>query len=286
LASFFATKDNAAYVNANSSNAQVASFLQRESANAIDNSFKVLRTRIDKFGVASPNIQLQQGTNRILIELPGVNDEDRVRKLLQGSAKLEFWETYDNMEIYPMLENVNSALASTVREAKKETTAATADSAAADSTDAGLLAALGAGQDSTASDSSDNQLARLNPLFNVLRPATGLGPNNQPMLASGPIVGYAQLRDTAKVNDFLTDPAVKQIIPANVKLLWGVKPSPRTPEQLELYAIRPSGVEAGPVLSGNVITDAKDDFNPETNSPMVTMYMNSEGAREWRRISA
>src|SRR5690606_10955511 len=282
LASFFATKDNATYINANSTNSQVENFLQRESNNALESSFKVLRTRIDKFGVTSPNIQLQQGTNRILIELPGVNDEDRVRSLLQGSAKLEFWETYDNMEIYPMLENVDRALASTLQTAQAET----ADTAAADSTDAGLLAALGAGQDSTASDSSDNQLARLNPLFNVLRPATGLGPNNQPMLASGPIVGYAQLRDTAKVNDFLTDPAVKQIIPANVKLLWGVKPSPRTPEQLELYAIRPSGVEAGPVLSGNVITDAKDDFNPETNSPMVTMYMNSEGAREWRRISA
>lgn len=285
LAGFFATKDNAAYVNANSSNAEVASFLQREAGNAIDNSFKVLRTRIDKFGVASPNIQLQQGTNRILIELPGVNDEDRVRKLLQGSAKLEFWETYDNMEIYPMLENVNSALASTVRETKKET-ATTADSAAADSTDAGLLAALGAGQDSTAIDSSESQLALQNPLFNVLRPATGLGPNNQPMLAPGPIVGYAQLRDTAKVNDFLADPAVQQIIPANVKLLWSVKPSPRTPEQLELYAVKPTGVEAGPVLAGNVITDAKDDFDPQSNSPMVTMYMNSEGAREWRRITA
>ncbi|MEC3880877.1 protein translocase subunit SecDF [Parapedobacter sp. 10938] len=285
LASFFATKDNATYINANSTNAQIETFLQRESNNAIESSFKVLRTRIDKFGVTSPNIQLQQGTNRILIELPGVNDEERVRKLLQGSAKLEFWETYDNMDIYPMLENVNSALASTQQAAKKENTN-TADSAAADSTDAGLLATLGAGQDTTASDSADNQLAQQNPLFNVLRPATMLGPNNQPMLATGPIVGYAQLRDTAKVNDFLADPAVQQIIPANVKLLWGVKPSPRTPEQLELYAIRPSGVDAGPVLAGNVITDAKDDFDPQSNSPMVTMYMNSEGAREWRRISA
>ncbi|MFB2121571.1 protein translocase subunit SecDF [Parapedobacter sp. 2B3] len=286
LAGFFATKDNASYINANSSNAQVASFLQREAGNAIDNSFKVLRTRIDKFGVASPNIQLQQGTNRILIELPGVNDEDRVRKLLQGSAKLEFWETYDNMEIYPMLENVNSALASTLRAAKTETTAS-AENAAADSTDAGLLAALGAGQDSTATaDSSDSQLALQNPLFNVLRPATGMAPSGQVVLANGPVVGYAQLRDTAKVNDFLADPAVQQIIPANVKLLWGVKPSPRTPEQLELYAVKPTGVEAGPVLAGNVITDAKDDFDPQSNSPMVTMYMNSEGAREWRRISA
>src|SRR5690606_23545393 len=98
LASFFATKDNAAYVNANSTDAQVQNFLEQQSSSAIDNTFQVLRTRIDKFGVTSPNIQLQQGTNRILIELPGVNDEARVRKLLQGSARLEFWETYDNME--------------------------------------------------------------------------------------------------------------------------------------------------------------------------------------------
>src|SRR5690606_32718617 len=125
-----------------------------------------------------------------------------------------------------------------------------------------------------------------NPLFNVLMPATGLGPNGQPMLAPGAVVGFAQLRDTAKVNDFLADPSVQQIIPANVKLLWGVKPNPQTPEQLELYAVKPTGVDAGPVLAGNVITDAKDDFDPQSNSPMVTMYMNSEGAREWRRITA
>jgi len=286
LASFFATKDNSAYVTANSTDSQVESFLQRESTNAIDNSFKVLRTRIDKFGVTSPNIQLQQGTNRILIELPGVTDEDRVRKLLQGSARLEFWETYHNVEIYPMLENVNGALAATLKETEKAT-GTTADTSQADSTDAGLLATLGASQDSLdASDSSANQLALQNPLFNVLRPATAMGPNNQPMLAPGPIVGYAQLRDTAKVNRYLASSAVKQIIPANVKLLWGVKPNPQTPEQLELYAVKPSGVDAGPILGGNVITDAKDDFDPQSNSPMVTMYMNSEGAREWRRITA
>jgi len=286
LASFFATKDNSAYVNANSTDGQVESFLQREATNAIDNSFKVLRTRIDKFGVTSPNIQLQQGTNRILIELPGVTDQERVRKLLQGSARLEFWETYHNVEIYPMLENVNSALAATLKETEKAA-GTTADTTKADSTEAGLLATLGASQDSlNASDSSANLLALQNPLFNVLRPATAMGPNNQPMLAPGPIVGYAQLRDTAKVNRYLENPVVKQIIPTNVKLLWGVKPNPQTPEQLELYAVKPSGVEAGPILGGNVITDAKDDFDPQSNSPMVTMYMNSEGAREWRRITA
>lgn len=286
LASFFATKDNSAYINANSTDGQVENFLQREAGNAIDNSFKVLRTRIDKFGVASPNIQLQQGTNRILIELPGVTDEARVRKLLQGSARLEFWETYQNIEIYPMLENVNNALAATLKETEKST-AAEEGSAKADSTEAGLLATLGADKDSLdASDSSASQLAVQNPLFNVLSPATAFGPNNQPMLAPGPIVGYARLRDTAKVNRYFENPVVKQIIPSNVRLLWGVKPNPRTPDQLELYAVKPSGVDAGPILEGNVITDAKDDFDPQSNSPMVTMYMNSEGAREWRRITA
>ncbi len=285
LASFFATKDNTAYVKPNSSDGEVESFLQREATNAIDNSFKVLRTRIDKFGVTSPNIQLQQGTNRILIELPGVTDEDRVRKLLQGSARLEFWDTYQNVEIYPLLENVNSALASTLKETEKKITPT--DTAKADSTDAGLLASLGAGSDSlNIQDSADNLLAQQNPLFNVLRPATVLAANNQPMLAPGPIVGYAQLRDTAKVNRYFENSVIKQIIPANVRLLWGVKPNPQTPEQLELYAVKPSGVDAGPILSGNVITDAKDDFDPQSNSPMVTMYMNSEGAREWRRITA
>lgn len=287
LASYFATKDNSAYVKPNSTDAEVQRFLEREAESAIDNTFKVLRTRIDKFGVTSPNIQLQQGTNRILIELPGVTDEDRVRKLLQGSAKLEFWETYDNMEIYPMLENVNTALATAQKNAEKASNDNPATTAnAADTADAGLLATLGAGKDSLATDSLENQLAQQNPLFNVLRPVTVMAPNNQVVLASGPAVGYARLRDTAKVNRLLSDPVVKQIIPSNVKLLWAVKPSPRTPDQLELYAVKPSGVNAGPVLSGNVVTDAKDDFEPETNNPMVTMYMNSEGAREWRRITA
>src|SRR5690606_28202748 len=116
LSTYIATKDNAAYVNTNSTNAQVRSFLERQANSAIDNTFQVLRTRIDKFGVTSPNIQLQQGTNRILIELPGVTDEDRVRKLLQGSARLEFWETYDNMEVYPMLDNLDNALATALKD--------------------------------------------------------------------------------------------------------------------------------------------------------------------------
>lgn len=133
LASFFATKDNSSLIKATSSDNEVRSFLSKESDNAIQNSYKVLRTRIDKFGVASPNIQIQQGTNRILIELPGVNDEARVRKLLQGSAKLEFYETHSNLQVYPLLENVNNLLASSLK-SNAPAAAAKKDSVATDTT--------------------------------------------------------------------------------------------------------------------------------------------------------
>lgn len=289
LATFFATKDNAGSIQANSSDAEVQRFLERESVNAIDNSFKVLRTRIDKFGVTSPNIQLQQGTNRILIELPGVTDEERVRKLLQGSAKLEFWETYDNYEVYPMLDNINRTLASKLKNDAASTAntdnVATEDAATA-TEDAGLLATLGAGADSSTADSVIGPLgASQNPLFDVLQPVTAMNQQNQLVLAPGPMVGIANLRDTAKVNDYLADPLIQQVLPSNVKLMWAVKPDPQTPEQLTLYAIKPVGQE-GAVLTGSVITDAKDEFDPQTNRPMVEMTMNSVGAREWRRITA
>lgn len=286
LASFFATKDNAGSIQANSSDAEVQRFLERESVNAIDNSYKVLRTRIDKFGVTSPNIQLQQGTNRILIELPGVTDEERVRKLLQGSAKLEFWETYDNYEVYPMLDNINRTLASKLKDeaASSGTVAATADTTSA-ATDGGLLATLGAGADSKSTDSALNQLSSSqNPLFDILQPVTAMNQQNQVVLAPGPMVGIAGLRDTAKVNRYLEDPLIKQILPDNVKLMWAVKPDPQSPEQLTLYAIKPVGQD-GAVLTGSVITDAKDEFDPQSNRPMVEMTMNSVGAREWRRIT-
>lgn len=287
LATYFATKDNAASIQPTSTDNQVQSYLQREANSAIDNSFKVLRTRIDKFGVTSPNIQLQQGTNRILIELPGVTDEERVRKLLQGSAKLEFWETYDNYEIYPLLENIDQTLASQQKnqtETTSEVTEADEDESASEEEES-LLAALGAGADTTATDSTVDVTTSQNPLFEVLQPVTAMTPDGQLVLASGPMVGIANLRDTAKVNNYLEDPLIQQIIPDNVNLLWGVKPDPRTPEQLTLYAVKSVGQD-GAVLSGNVITDARDQFDPETNSPMVEMTMNSVGAREWRRITA
>lgn len=161
IASFFATKDNSAVISGNSSESDVRNFLDKEADNAIQNSYKVLRTRIDKFGVASPNIQIQQGTNRILIELPGVNDEERVRKLLQGSAKLEFYETYQNPQVYSLLENVNRTLATTLKADKPAANVAsdsTAATTAADSTkkEDNLLAKLGANQKSSDSAKADS----------------------------------------------------------------------------------------------------------------------------------
>jgi len=288
LATFFATKDNASLIKAGSSDAEVERFLQQEADNAIDNSYKVLRTRIDKFGVASPNIQVQQGTNRILIELPGVNDETRVRKLLQGSAKLEFYETHDNFQVYPLLENINKTLAATL---KSTASTATATTTTADSTqkEENLLASLGAGKATGASaDSSeavDTKVAQENPLFSLLAPATYMGENQQVSLAPGPMVGSALLKDTAKVNALLSRPEIQSIIPANTKLLWAVKTEARSPERLSLYAIRPTGLENGPVLTGDVITNARDEFN-DRNEPVVSMQMNSEGARDWRKITA
>ncbi|MEN5193185.1 protein translocase subunit SecDF [Sphingobacterium faecium] len=279
LSTYFATKDNASLIKAGDSDRQLESFLQKEADNAIQNSYKVLRTRIDKFGVASPNIQIQQGTNRILIELPGVNDEQRVRKLLQGSAKLEFYETHANQEVYPLLENINKTLSTTLKVAPTEDKATTDSTKKSDD----LLANLGANKNTK--DSATTKLSQDNPLFDVLRPAVYMGENQQMALMPGAMVGSADLKDTAKVNAFLNRPEVKSIIPGNLKLLWSVKPEAKTPNILSLYAIRPAGVDNGPVLTGDVITNARDEFN-ERNEPVVSMQMNSEGAREWKKITA
>jgi len=287
LASFFATKDNSGLIKATSSDSDIKSFLQKEADNAIQNSYKVLRTRIDKFGVASPNIQIQQGTNRILIELPGVNDEARVRKLLQGSAKLEFFETHSNLEIYPILENINRTLAGTLK-ATEGTQTVQKDSVAADSSknDENLLSNLGANKNASDSSAAALNAATENPLFTVLMPSVYQGQNGQSQLAPGPQVGIAHLKDTAKVNAYLARPEIKGLLPANLKLLWSVKPEKRSPDFLSLYAIRTVGGESGSVLTGDVITDARSDFDHQNNSPVVSMSMNSEGAREWRKITA
>ncbi len=282
LAPFFATKENAASIKVDASNSQVLTFLRNQANDAIQRSFNILRTRIDKFGVTSPNIQMQQGTNRILIELPGVTDPQRVRKLLQGSAQLEFWETYDNTEIFPLLDNVNKLLATTVAGDEPKAAAAKAD------TTGSRLATLGK-KDSTRKDSSADALqaqqAKQNPLFALLSPATFQAQNGQTGLRPGPVVGYAAQKDTVKINNFLATPEVEAIIPANVKLAWGVKPVSPESNIIELYALKSTTADGGPALGGDVIADARSDYDQQGN-PEVVMVMNSDGARAWRSITA
>ena len=297
IASFFATTDNAAEIQAGSSEADVKRFLNKEADNAIQNSYKVLRTRIDKFGVASPNIQIQQGTNRILIELPGINDEERVRKLLQGSAKLEFYETFNNADVYQLMDNINRTLATTLKADKPaavaatpvDTTAATNNAADTTKKEDNLLSKLGANKnaaDSNATNAAD--LTAGNPLFSILQPNVGQGPSGQMELGPGAVVGYANLKDTARVNAYLARPEVKSIIPGNMRLLWAVKPESlsKTKDILSLYAIRTVGTDNGPAMTGDVITNARDEFDPQTNKPIVSMAMNAQGAREWQRVTA
>ncbi len=298
LAPLFATQENASNIKIEASNNDVLSFLRTESNSAIQRSFNVLRTRIDKFGVTSPNIQLEEGSNRILIELPGVTEPQRVRKLLQGSAQLEFWETYENAEIFPLLQNINNIIASTQKAGadtgskvlaltKKDTSGSKlAGLNTKKDTSGGKLATLGNKKDSTGKDTSaltKNQ-AKDNPLFAVLGPAIFQGQGGQ-QFQPGAVVGYAAQKDTGKVNRYLSLPQVKAVIPQNVKLLWGVKPRVAESKIFELYALKSTRPDGSPALGGDVITDAREDFDQRGN-PQVEMVMNSEGAREWRTLTA
>lgn len=286
LAPFFATRENASLVKIDASNSEVLAFLRTQSTSAVERSFNILRTRIDKFGVTSPNIQMQKGTNRILIELPGVNDVQRVRKLLQGTAQLEFWETYDNTEIFSLIENINKTIAAT----QVNTTDSVKSGSAAAKPGSGKLAQLGARKDSTGKDTSvtsanQAEQARQNPLFAVLAPATYQAENGQTALRPGPVVGYSAQKDTAKVNAYLSSAAVKALIPQNLKLLWGVKPVSEDSKVFELYALRASGFNGEPAMSGDVITDARSDVD-QSNNPEVVMVMTSDGSQKWRKVTA
>ncbi|RKD18683.1 protein translocase subunit SecDF [Pelobium manganitolerans] len=283
LAAFFATRENAEDVKMSDSNAAVKKFLEKQSTSAVERSFNILRTRIDKFGVTQPNIQLQEGSNRILVELPGVTEKERVRKLLQGSAKLEFYETFDNQEIFPLMQNINNILAA--KQPKTEAKVAPADTAKT-SAKADKPALLSAKKDSTSKDSADvNALAKSNPLFALLTPAMFQGANGQQGLRPGPTVGYALESDTAKVNAIFAEEDIASLIPSNLKLMWGVKSTAPDNKVFELYAIKATGANGEPALSGDVISNAREDFDQRGN-PEVVMVMKTDGARAWKRITA
>jgi SecD/SecF fusion protein len=292
LASLFATQSNQQEIKYNSTNAEVETFLKAQASIAVKQTYTVLNTRIDQFGVTQPNIQLLSDRNQILVELPGVTEPDRVRKLLQGTAKLEFYQTYDNAEAYQVLSNVNSFLAAKNKTVTKDTAkAATKDVAGKKDTTAksGALSLLnkvnkGASKD-TSLLGSKAKIAQQNPLYSVLSPAVGQGQNGQPQLRPGPVVGYSDQKDTAKVNAYLHSPEVKAMIPQSMKFLWDVKPIEKT-KTFELYAIKLAGADNGPVLTGDVINDARSDIDQTKGGWEVTMYMNPQGAQKWKEVTA
>jgi SecD/SecF fusion protein len=291
LAAIFSTKDNQDHLKFNATNNEVEAYLKDQASAAVKQSYTILNARIDQFGVENANIQLQKGTDRILIELPGVKEPDRVRKLLSGTAKLEFYQTYDNRQVYQLLSNINGLIAAKIKASKKDTTNAIAKTTAVNKDSAaakGALALLNKVQKSTEKDTSKlgnkSQFADQYPFFNVLKPMMFQGQGGQGELARGPIVGRADVKDTAKVNQYLRSPDVKAVIPQSMKFLWSVKPQDKT-KIFELYAIKLVGAENGPVLAGDVINDAHNDVD-QKGSPEVIMVMNSDGAEKWSNVTA
>ena len=284
LAGIFATQQLKGKVNTNSTDAEVEKVLRESVDEAVDNSFLVLRTRIDRFGVVQPNIQKIEGqSGRIMVELPGIKEPERVRKLLQGSANLEFWETYDAPQVAPYLSQLNAALrnggtvaadtvqADTTAVAEAEPVAEQADSS---KNATSVLAQVNKGEDAVAQKATE-AAKKDNPLFAMLTPSGA---------QSGCTVGYAQALDTAEINSLLTSDVAKQIFPADLSLKWGVKAFDKAGKIFVLYAIRTTGPNGRAPLEGEVVTDAKDEFDNYGN-PIVTMKMNTEGARKWAAIT-
>lgn len=273
LAELFATQQLKDKVNTRSTDAEVEKVLREEVKAAVDNSYNVLRTRIDRFGVAQPNIQTLEGSmGRIMVELPGIKEPERVRKLLQGSANLEFWETFEAKEIVPFLISADQKAASLLAmEEKTDTVVAQTETANTVSAKDSLTAALKGEQVAESTDME--QLKKQHPLAAVLQ-------MNQSGV--GAIVGYADYKDTASVNNILAMPEIKKMMPRDLKLMWGVKASDfdKTGRIFELYAIKSTERNGRAPLEGDVITDAKDEYD-QFNKPCVSMSMNTEGARRW-----
>ncbi|MCF8278664.1 MAG: protein translocase subunit SecDF [Flavobacteriales bacterium] len=277
-------------ISGDASNAEVLEVIRTEKEAAIEQAFEVLRTRIDKFGVTQPNIQRLEGSDRILVELPGVKEPDRVRKLLQGTAQLEFWETYENQDVYGYLAEANKMLrdlqaGEEVVDTTKSEVAAEGEATeeAAKDTTKSLTELFGSDStDKAAGDESIEDLQKNNPLFAVLSPAA-----SQDGLYRGPVVGYASIKDTAKVNAYLAMDRVKSIFPRDLKFYWTVKPiDPKNPAQVhQLVAIKVTSRDGEAPLDGGAIADANKDFGEFGASPEVTMLMTPDGANAWKRLT-
>ena len=280
LAEVFATQQMQGKVNAQSSDSEVEKALRAECSSAIDNSFNVVRTRIDKFGVVQPNIQKLEGQEgRIMVEMPGIREPERMRKLLQGSANLEFWETFNADEIAPLLSQVDQRFANGGQEqAAADTAAAKADTVKAAAKKEAKLQLKGTDSEGTkASKKAEADMQKMHPLLSRLQ-VIGQGLS---------VVGYASVRDTAAVNKIIYSAVAKQILPANLRLLWSAKPADgiQAKNFYELHAIKVTTTNGRAPLEGDVVTDAKDQFNNISGQPEVSMSMNTDGARRWAALT-
>jgi len=279
LAQIFGTYEMNNKINSTTSDAEVISVIREEAESAIANSFNVLRNRIDRFGVTQPNIQQLGNSGRILIELPGVKEPERVRKLLQGTASLEFWATYENSEIYPFLQEANETLAGLLTEENGQ-----AQTAVEQTRDAGAAEDILSEEISAAEEESadDEAFRKANPLFAALQPAVYNG-----RLAGGACIGYASYADTAKINTWLHMPQIQSLFPAEFKAMWTVKPSQAFPggNIYELVAIRSTSRDGKAPLDGGVVTDARVQYGNSGGNPEVSMSMNAEGANIWARMT-
>ena len=280
LAEVFATQQMQGKVSAQSSDSEVEKALRAECSSAIDNSFNVVRTRIDKFGVVQPNIQKLEGQEgRIMVEMPGIREPERMRKLLQGSANLEFWETFNADEIAPLLSQIDQRFANGGHEqAAADTAAAKADTVKAAAKKEAKLQLKGTDSEGAkASKKAEADMAKMHPLLSRLQ-VIGQGLS---------VVGYASVRDTAAVNKIIYSAVAKQILPANLRLLWSAKPADgiQAKNFYELHAIKVTTTNGRAPLEGDVVTDAKDQFNNVSGQPEVSMSMNTDGARRWAALT-
>lgn len=308
LAAIFNSMEFQGKIGFNSTNDEVLKVIRTESNDAVDRTYNILRTRIDKFGVTQPNIQ-QLGSGRILVELPGVKEPERVRKLLQGTARLEFWETYENSEVFDDLQKVNDLLrekpylltgkepepsTDTSASSETENPLAALDSKSAEKSsepdttkDKSLLTEIegDTSKKDTTGAKTFEEFAKENPLFAVLSPAIFQNQNNQSEYRKGPVVGYALIKDTSKVNRILALPEVKAMLPKDFKAAWGVKPPTEGSSALELIALKVTSRDGNPPLDGSVIVDARQDFGQFNSMPEIVMNMNAEGAKIWKRLT-
>ena len=276
LAEIFATQQLKGKVSTQSTDEEVEKALREEVASAIDNSYNVVTNRIDQYGVVQPNIQKLEGQEgRLMVEMPGIREPERMRKLLQGSANLEFWETYNNQEITPYLTQLDQRLAN--GETKVDTAATDSTKKVQAKAAATPKFALNKNNAAKGEDAQMAALKKMHPLLSMLQTIPGDALS---------LVGYASVRDTAAVNKMIYGSLAKQILPSDLKLLWSAKPEEGLNKKnvYGLYALKVTSSDGRARLEGDVVTDAKDDFN-QHGRPQVSMTMNSEGAREWAALT-